>query len=655
MANYYNMVGWKHTGFDFYNRPLNRDVLNQAYFTDSSNYFQLKGIMVKREDMMGIKYIDVQGSVKDVRGDQINPANVTGSQGPGGPWYSWEEVDYVRLTRTGYPGDEDFVDISSNVKEPWKVSHSGKLFVAYYFVTGMEPLGRNVTRIYLSLDEWTTMGGSEELEIESGFKVRGHITEAEDAAGYNLAPESIGLIEPLEVKSHGELDIQGDNQVRTIYVSATDLTQYDEDNDTIDGFVIQATSSADMIIPKIKSVDSTTFMAVNTPNGDTETQKITEIKGYGFFDGDNSKVKHNLSVLFSAGQLELMDSYEIPKKYIATGSSPSGRLLQIENEIYRITNPTTRDVGGYPRKADYLFGQDVLYAKATGDLKAFQFAELTNRNIYFWSVPTPGGSTIARFQGIKNHPYVYDETVKGMTWMKSAVTLQGASGSMWNQVNNLFSEATLQRAKASNNMANQISDYNYEMGKWQRPLNTAGQVVGALTGAKDGQIGGAFTSSLINVANAGFDEAKVILNRQGEMLERDIREKSLNQAKGQLNASMFQAEMKAPHIEFVPDLNSLLYTDNGFGCYVINTTTKDRTRLKNYFKRYGYNGLYKPLTWNEINVKQKVNYIECESVCLKHAHYPTRMTMATSEILRNGLFLWNEKPNQAAFDNNPDN
>ena len=209
MANYYNVTGWKHTGFDYYNRPFSREVLNGEYFTSAHNYFQMNGVAVKRDDTAGLTYIDLQGSVKDERGTQVNPPNATGVLGPGGPWYSWEEVDYIRLVRTGYPGDEDFVDITGYQKDPWNAPKEGKLYIAYYFVTGLEARARNVTRIYLALDEWTTMGASDELEIESGFKIRGHITEAEDASGYNLSPEAVSLIEPLETKSVGYVNEVG--------------------------------------------------------------------------------------------------------------------------------------------------------------------------------------------------------------------------------------------------------------------------------------------------------------------------------------------------------------------------------------------------------------------------------------------------------------
>ena len=202
MANYYNVCAWKRTGFDPLNRPYSRDVLNNEEFLSNALYCQTDGISLGRTTMEGLITLKVPGSVKDIKGTQQNDPNSTGTHGPKGPFYSWEEVDYVRITRTGYPGDDDYVDISGNQRDPWNAPHEGaKLFIGYYFVTGMEPVARNVTRLYLTMDYWTTCGAADELEIESGFKIAGHITEAEDASSYNLYPSSIGLLEPLDRKS----------------------------------------------------------------------------------------------------------------------------------------------------------------------------------------------------------------------------------------------------------------------------------------------------------------------------------------------------------------------------------------------------------------------------------------------------------------------
>jgi hypothetical protein len=656
MANYYNVTGWKHTGFDYYNRPFSREVLNGEYFTSAGNYFQMNGVAVKRDDTAGLSYIDLQGSVKDERGTQVNPPNVTGVLGPGGPWYSWEEVDYIRLVRTGYPGDEDFVDISGHQKDPWNAPREGKLYVSYYFVTGMEARARNVTRIYLMLDEWTTMGGASELEIETGFKIRGHITEAEDASSYNLAPEQISLIEPLEVKSSGDVSVKPEITAdRDIVVSQIDLTQYSEEQ-TVDAFVAQGVNGQATVFPAVSAVSDSTTVTVIDPFGRTQN---TRIDGYGLFRRDSIRVGHNLSVLFSAGQLELQDSYTVPGEYVELmGESENGRINQLQNSHAKVKNSTTRDITGYPRKADYLFGQEVLLAKLTGEMCAQSFYDVADRDIGVWATLTPGGTPIARFMDIKGHPYLYDQCVKGAPWMKNAVVMQGASGSMWNQLNNSFAQQSQDRAVAENKVRNNTetarlaargaktaADIGISAGS---AISSAGSVSNLFSGGKESW------AAAQGAANAIYDAANLGIDIYAEVKGRQFKEQSLEQAQNQLNMSLAQANFQAPYANFVPDLNGYVFERNAFFAYVINTSAKDRKRLKNYFLRYGYNGLYKPLTWDEVNVKSRVNYIQCEGVCLKHSYYPMRMTSVTSSLLSQGLFLWNEKPNQAAFANNPD-
>lgn len=659
MANYYNVTGWKHTGFDYFNRPLSREVLNQEYFLTPGNYFQMDGVAVKRDDTQGLTYIDLQGSVKDERGPFVNAPNRTGVLGPGGPWYSWEEVDYIRLTRTGYPGDEDFVDISNNQLDPWNAPKKGKLYIAYYFVTGLQQRSRNVTRLYLQLDEWTTMGGADELEFESGFKIRGHITEAEDAAGYNLAPEGISLIEPLEVKDFGYVRdvpaLEGDDDV---IVSSVDLTQYSEEQ-TIDGFIAQAANGQAAVFPALKSVDADTQIQCNIPTetGDTKTGN-QHITGYGFFDATNVRVQHNLSILLSTGQIELQDSYLVPRQYGLPQPDGDGRFTVLSNQFSQEPSPVKKDISGYPRKADYLFGQEALFSCATGSMNIQNFYDLEDDTINVWALVSPGGSPVARFKKIKGHHYEYDQAVYGMTWMKKAVVLQGASGSMWNQINNNFAQQSQNRAVAENKVANNVQTARFASQGAQLAVNTAiqaGQAVSSGASVSNYLSGGKETWEAAQaVSDTVFAAANLGIDVYADLQARKFKEQSLEQAQNQLNASFAQQNFQAPYTNFIPDLNAAVFQPNAFGVYVVNTSAKDRTRLKNYFLRYGYNGLYKPLSWSEINVKQRVNFIQGESVCVKHSYYPMRMTNSIAQLITQGVFLWNEKPNQAAFSNNPD-
>ena len=660
MANYYNVAAWKRTGFDPYNRPFSRDVLNTEEFKGTATYVTVDGIALGRTTMEGLVTLKVPGSVKDVKGTQQNEPNSTGEHGPGGPFYSWEEVDYVRITRTGYPGDPDYVDISGNRDDPWNAPHEGgKLFIGYYFVTGMEPLARNVTRLYLAMDYWTTCGASDELEIESGFKVAGHITEKEDAESYNLYPSPIGLTEPLEVKQIGYVDGQWNvDGNMNIIISAADLSQYSNEQE-IPALVAQISTGQSVAIPKVLAVDRKTKMELKTPTETGEQSDNLEITGYGFFDGDNSIVQNGLSVLYSAGQLELQDSYTVPRGYLSASVTANGIMNDFHNVSKEVTCPVTPDITGYPRKADYLFGEYVLFSASTGNMDIESFHDIKDNKILLWAVITPGGSPLARFKGIKNHAYPYDKTVAGMPWMKKAITMQGASGSMWNQINNAFAQQTQNRAEAMNQSRNQIQTERMAV----RGVQTAADTVTAAAKIANnvGSIGMATTkgrNNLIEAVQSGVgaaaNAANFAIDVQAEMKARQFNEQALDQAQAQINAGFAQQEMQSPYTSFIPDLNVASFRPNTFGVYIVNTSAKDRERLKNYFRRFGYDGLYKPLTWAEIGVKQNVNFIRAEGVVLRHEYYPMRVVRGAAEVLERGVFLWNKRPNQSLFNNNPD-
>ena len=392
------------------------------------------------------------------------------------------------------------------------------------------------------------------------------------------------------------------------------------------------------------------------PDGTSETH-IQTITGYGFFDNLSQRVQYNKELLYSAGQLEILDCYLIPNQYVGSVVG-TPQFIKLENAYYNDPSPVQKDIGSYPRKADYLYGQEVLFSTASGQMNVQPFYDLTDDSINTWAVLTPGGSPIARFKGIKNHFYEYDQTVQGIPWIKQTITMEGASGSMWNQINNSFAQQSNARARALNDYNNMNKNIEFGFTEADHAINLAEQganiaasgvsTTNLLSGGKES------VSAVTNIAREGLDTAKDTTMFIREVQARHFTEEALEQERQQNNAALAQANFKAPYINFVPDLNSATFQENSFGVYVLNTTAKDRTRLKNYFKRYGYSGQYDELTWNKIFVKQRVNYIQTEGAMFTHPRFPQRTINEINTMFNNGVFLWNEKPNQAAFNNNPD-
>lgn len=656
MANYYNLCAYKRTGFNFLNRPLNREVLSQEYFIDPQNYVQLDGIVVKRDDSSGLTYIDLQGSVKDLRGDQVNPPNSIGVHGPGGPWYSWEEVDYIRLVRTGYPGDPDFFDISNNMSDPWNTPSSGKMYIDYYFVTSLQQLSRDVTRIYLELDVWTTLGGESGLIIDSGYKTDGPVTDAEDSSGFNISPIGIGLTEPLQVISYADIPTPysggGDYDV---VVSAINLQQYTSE-DTISGISAMAANGQSAVFPSVSAVSEQTTLSIDIPG---HYSRVMTVMDHAYYEYGNTQIQYNLSVLYSAGQLELQDSYQLPRAYAEAVGEGSGRLNRINGRSSVVESPIKMDIGAYPRKADYMFGQQVIFSKSSGAMDIENFYDLTDNRIIQWAVVTAGGSPVARFAGIKGHQYAYDKSVTGISWLKKAVIMQGASGSAWAQIDHQFAMQANMLAGARNEAKNQIQTERFiaEGAKQAADIGIGiGRAASSGVSVENLLSGGRQTwDAAQSLANATYNAANLGIDMQADYYNRIFESESLKQDKARINATLFRENFSAPYTNFIPDLNTAVFQSNTFSTYIVNTSPKDRQRLRDYFNRYGYSGQYKKLTWSEINVKQKVNFIRAEGVSISHHAYPQRVTSKCAALLNDGLFLWNQRPDPSAFDNNPDN
>lgn len=658
MANYYNVTGWRHTGFNYFNRPYSRSVLAQDDFTAEGQYFQMNGIAVNREDMFELGHIDLPGSVKDIIGDQVNAPNSTGTHGPGGPFYSWEEVDYIRLVRTGYPGDDDYIDISGNMSDPWNAPHEGaKLFIAYYFVTGLRPIARNVTRVFLTIDLWLSLGGAEEINIDSGFKIRGHITEAEDASTYNLGAEPISLIDTLEVSQYRRL-FQIDTQPPVNFiVCGSDLGQYTPDDaPTINGMVAQVEGGAQVVVPYVEIAPSTEFVMTYPP----DTQPI-KMDGVGVYNrSELTNVEYNINLLYSAGQLELQDSYSIPYEYVSAVSTiPDGLFQTISGTNITILNPVSMDTGSYPRKANYMFAQAGIMAEATGDINLQPFYQLDNSDVVIWSCPLPGGSPYCRFMNIKGSTHPYDQSIMGMSWVSKSIALSGASGSFWTQVQQAFSQQTLSRQWNKTNFARQ-QEVNMERAnavKWEG--NTALDVIDAVSPAALISTTLEGTNVISNAARLGINKAyeydTMQMSRESSRKAYAFAVDSMRQELRQMTATAAQALWQSPSVNFVPSLGSGAFAYNTFASFAVNATARDKARARRLFQRYGYSSLYVPLTHESINVKARVNYIEAEGVYVSHPHWPARVCAGITTLLSDGMFFWNERPNMAAFENNPDN
>lgn len=349
MANYYNLRGWKKTGINRMNRPFSPEKLNDIMA--GKEYFQLSSIQLNRSDLYGLTYIDVQGSVKDIGGVQMGNPSQYGSQGPGGPFVDLEELDYACLIRTGYPGDNDFVNIG-NSQDAY---NNPAVNSAFFFVGTPIPLSRNVTRLPLELDAWTTMMLDPNIEM-GGFKIRGPITDIEDAQSFNLSAEDYTLSEPLYVRDAQPVDVGSTGDYKLFAVSAADLEQYEIDENPT-AFLVETEPSSRRISTAVPRINRSYSSDININTLDDEN--TSSFQNLGFYDPFDSKVQYNLNVLYSLNNTNIIISnYKVPDEWVTT-IKQGGFYNTISNRTKDILSPVQGSglQNIYPRKATYMFAR----------------------------------------------------------------------------------------------------------------------------------------------------------------------------------------------------------------------------------------------------------------------------------------------------------
>lgn len=501
-------------------------------------------------------------------------------------------------------------------------------------------------------DVWTSCMDKEECRITSGVKVRGHIKEQDDILTYNLADEKISLTEPLEIKEHKVVKILSEEN-KEIIISSTDLTQYTNTSDLeVEGLLTQTTEGLKGVVPRIK-LTKPTNIGVSYPSLNQEIKMV----GLGAYE-PTDVVKHNIGILYSLGQLELSNSYIIPSEYVSITQGQDGHLLNLKGSRETIDAPLKNEVMEYPRKAQYLCGSFVLVSNATGDMDLQPYHRVENSSVLMWSDPSPNGSPFARFNTLKNHPHPYSNSVVGANWVNKVIGVEGASGSFWHGIQNAFGQQTNKRQRLENAI-------NWSTGN-------AGHILGlANTGNEIVRSGAGLMTSLASVENylqGGKESKDRIFDAVGNTItlasgvndmiafnfNQMFKQQSNAQALKELNAGFIKSMVQSPFVDFAPTMASSTFSQNTFIVYNVNVSKKDLERLRTYFRRYGYNGLYEPLTFENMEVKTEVNYVEAEGVEVEHDYYPQRVLAEIKNILERGVFLWSKKPNPESFKNNAD-
>lgn len=667
----YTLTVYKNTGFNGLDIPRTPAVLENATKATYQDVYYL------REDI-------------DLPQIQVNDN-----------YHNLADVDYVKLT-------------SNDVGTP-----------SYYYFASPHAMAGGTTMLSLELDALTTMGGASNVDYISGWQERGHIAKADDVLFGNTAPEDWSPSQPLKNSQYQYVDTDtgvtgitrptNDLQIIITNIDLIALGKYIASGvpkniiEVIKGGTIDPTNQ-DLIdelmyIPKIasNSVYTTTFRMMTGTEGSSslihmDSLKIPNVCAY---DVTNDIVRNGLDLLFSCGQLQLQGSYTIPKEYIIESLSgtdmtwqygeqgvPTGRYAEITGNLSfaTISNlPFEYVEGSYTpknKKVFSLFRGYTLVNPASGSMITMPVYELKKGNntapvVRSWSDPTSTGKPSAKFDTDLSANVPFSEVVNGSNWINNQLLMEGASGSLWNNLNASLNQQSIQRGFEQEMYNAQVSLANLGMQdlaltrqKYAEQANfavkTGASVAGLFAGGIGGKLGaGVAAASIGNLATAGMAQESMYLNQAIAQQQLDnqmnqivenakFSQKGYEQNVNENRVGLLKSNgVVAPTPYFTPEPNLAMYGYNKFVIYETKLQENDLKSLDDYFQRYGYNGIHRKLEQSCFTCRTYYTYVQAFDVNIKATgSYGMRVRNKAISQLNGGVRVWAVLPDAQYYETN---
>lgn len=600
----------------------------------------------------------------------------------------------------------------------------------FYYRAIPQALAKGTTRMQLQLDALLTLGGAENLTYLSGWQERGHIKKSDDVLFGNIVAENWVPSQQLEAAhTYNIVPVQSQQQIgkyqsgsTVTYSALTDDLSVVVSNidvsvlgslpaltmEVIEGIVSGATDPS-MYLPSLKTIPSSKstefriydYLAVSPQSNQHE---FTIPNTAAFMSGgsttyvtDSEVTKAGLEKLYSAGQLQLQASYQIPKEYVEKAvldGTKNGLLITLEGmhaERAMSQFPYEYTISGYTVKNKKCFSTYrcfTLASLASGDSVTKAPYELYKSgdnypSLYMWADPCSTGKPYCRFKYIKNNPVLWVDAVKGLQWQSSQIVIEGASGSVWNSLSTSFANQQIDRdlsqqlfnkgiaeqgrlIDASNVALQQQSlEYGLKQKGYERVKNMLSEIKpgsnGYMSMESIGKLGD-------NVMGAYYDtkqamiQSQLLTNSLGRLeLAGESDEASYNFAKTDADIArnkngielLKNNNVVAPNVSFSPEQNLGLYGYNYFILYEIRKSDEDLKSEDMYYQRFGYNGLHRPLTNQCFKERLHYNYVQAFDINLKGLYnMGSRVEAAAIAQLNGGVRVWRELPNVSAYDTN---
>ena len=659
----YTLTVYKNTGFNGLDIPKSGSVLENASKQVYADVYYL------REDL-------------DLPQIQVNDN-----------YHNLADVDYVKLT-------------SNDVGSP-----------NYYYFATPKAMAGNTTMLALELDALTTMGGAANLNYISGWQERGHIDKNDDVLFGNVAPEDWLPSQPLrstniEEVTEGVSGVTHPANDLQVIITNIDLIKLgkrnDNEIDVVKGGVLDPQgqmTNVDMYFPKIEtSSNSTVFKMVTQPSSPSPVVSLS-LPNTAAYDATNPVVKKGLEILFSAGQLQLQGSYTIPKEYVidsingapCTMVSVDGLYTEIWGmyNLKEMSNfPFEYTEGSYTPKNKKVYTMFRLFtlaniasgASITKSANEMKYSNFNAPVVQQWADPTSTGKPSAKILTDEQAHITFADSVNGTNWINNQILMEGASGSLWNSINASFAQQNIDREIALSNLNNEYAVKQYFIQEEQLAVQQSKERMGnaiktaagaiaatagiaAITAATGGTalIAGvgataAGGGSLLAGANDLFNQTslqdlqKLSLKYSGEQEIGNYmsNQERLQQATNENRVGLIKANgVVAPTTMFSPEPNLAMYGFNKFVMYETRLRLDDLKSLDNYFQRYGYNGIHRPLSAACFNCRQYYTFVQAFDINIKAtAGYGMRIRNKAISQLNGGVRVWSVLPDAQYYESN---
>lgn len=547
----------------------------------------------------------------------------------------------------------------------------------YYYVGKPETLAQGVQALPLDLDALLTMGGAANLSYVSGWQERGHIAKTDDTLFGNVAAEDWRPSQPLVNADMTTLkmtsSVQDDLEVVISNIDIGTLGNSLDTQEVIEGVTSADPNTAVMYFPSIKApTTATAFFMYDYLNNQNMSFTIPNTAAY---NAENTTVKQGLQKLYSCGQLQLQASYKIPKEYVESFVAASdGRYTNItgghaETPLNDI--PFEYGMGGYTPKNKKVYAtyrQISLCAIGSGDMIVKAPEDLydghsTAPTVRLWADMASTGKPYARWAYIKGSTVPFADCVKGLQWANSQLVMEGASGSMWNSINNAFANQSAERAASQNTynlstalQGGSLTAKGMTIQAQQAQIGALASLPGILMGGDQEAIAGIRqgTNLIASAAQMDVNLDKLKLQMDQAKASANFTEQAINQ---QINENAIglikNNNVVAPTVNFTPEQNLGLY---GYNYFVAFQTIKSLDDLKSedqYYQRYGYNGLHRPLTAQCFNERQYYNYVQAFDVNIKSSTpFGLRIRQKAISQLNKGVRVWSVLPDASYYELN---